>query len=145
MKIDLKDITKENLPDILNLKIAESQKGFVATNAKSLAQSKYYPSFVPLAIYNEEIPVGFVMYGVDDDDNTTWIIRMMIDERYQRCGYGKNALKIIIDRIVSETGCKEIFLSFEPHNDAARKLYESFGFADTGRIEEGEIVYKLIL
>jgi len=145
MNIELIEINKENLDAVLKLDIKKEQAGFVASNAKSIAQSKYYPGFIPLAVYDDEIPVGFVMYGLDDADNTMWIIRMMIDKNYQGKGMGKEALKKTLQRITSRNNCTEIFLSFEPENHIARKLYESFGFEDTGRIEEGEIVYKLKL
>lgn len=145
MNIELIEINKENLDAVLRLDIKKEQAGFVASNAKSIAQSKYHPGFVPLAIYDDEIPVGFVMYGLDDADNTMWIIRMMIDKNYQGKGMGKEALKKTLQCITSRNNCTEIFLSFEPENHIARKLYESFGFEDTGRVEEGEIVYKLKL
>lgn len=145
MNIELKEIDQKNLDTILRLDIKPEQAGFVASNAKSIAQSKYYPGFIPLAVYDDEIPVGFVMYGTDDTDDTIWIIRMMIDKNFQGKGLGKEALKKTLQRITSRNNCSEVFLSFEPENHIARKLYESFGFEDTGRIEEGEIVYKLKL
>jgi diamine N-acetyltransferase len=145
MNIELIEINKENLDAVLRLDIKKEQAGFVASNAKSIAQSKYHPGFVPLAVYDDEIPVGFVMYGLDDTDDTMWIIRMMIDKNFQGKGIGKEALKKTIQRITSRNNCTEVFLSFEPENHIAKKLYESFGFEDTGRIEEGEIVYKLKL
>lgn len=145
MNIELREIDQKNLDAVLRLDIKPEQAGFVASNAKSIAQSKYYPGFIPLAVYNDEIPVGFVMYGSDDTDNTMWIIRMMIDKKFQGNGFGREAMTKILEHITSRNNCSEIFLSFEPENHIARKLYESFGFEDTGRIEEGEIVYKLKL
>jgi diamine N-acetyltransferase len=145
MAIEIRDITKENLRSILRLDIKKEQAGFVASNAVSVAQSKFYPLWETYAFYNGNIPVGFVMFGPDEDDNTLWIIRMMIDKEYQGKGFGRQGLKLVLELIRSKYSVNEIYLSFEPHNDTARKLYESFGFEDTGRIEEGEIVYKLKL
>lgn len=145
MKIELKEVTAENLKKVANLKVRESQQDFVAPNAYSVAQSKFYPSWVCLAAYAGDEPVGFVMYGTDEDDNSLWIIRMMIDERFQGNGYGREILHAVVEHIKSRNYTKEIFLSFVPGNDMAKKLYESFGFSNTGRIEDGEIVYKLAL
>ena len=145
MKIELKEVTAENLRKIAALKVKPGQQNFVAPNAYSVAQSKFYPSWVCLAAYAGEVPVGFAMYGIDDDDNTLWIIRMMIDEEFQGKGYGRETLLALVEYIKSRNYVKEIFLSFVPGNDTAKKLYESFGFKDTGRFEQGEFVYKLEL
>jgi diamine N-acetyltransferase len=42
-----------------------------------------------------------------------------------------------------------VHLSYDPKNEAARKLYQSFGFVETGQFtddgEDAEVVAKLIL
>lgn len=35
------------------------------------------------------------------------------------------------------------WLSYEPENTAAKKLYHSFGFRETGEMDEGEIIAVL--
>ena len=145
MKITLKEVTAENFNRISKLKVKENQQNFVAPNAYSVAQSKFYPSWVCLAAYAGEVPVGFTMYGIEEEDNSLWIIRMMIDEEFQGKGYGRETLQAVVEYIKSRNYVKEIFLSFVPGNDTAKKLYESFGFKDTGRFEQGEFVYKLEL
>jgi len=145
MKIELKEVTAENFNRISKLKVKENQQNFVAPNAYSVAQSKFYPSWVCLAAYAGEVPVGFTMYGIEEEDNSLWIIRMMIDEEFQGKGYGRETLQAVVEYIKSRNYVKEIFLSFVPGNDTAKKLYESFGFKDTGRFEQGEFVYKLEL
>ena len=145
MNITLKEVTAENFIIISKLKVKESQQDFVAPNAYSVAQSKFYPTWVCLAAYAGEEPVGFAMYGIEEEDNSLWIIRMMIDEKFQGNGYGREILKEVVEHIKSRNLIEEIYLSFVPGNDAARKLYASHGFKDTGRVEQGEIVYRLQL
>ncbi|MBL8017990.1 MAG: GNAT family N-acetyltransferase [Ignavibacteria bacterium] len=145
MKIDLKEVTAANFNEISKLTVKESQSGFVAPNSYSVAQSKFYPSWVCLAAYAGDEPVGFSMYGVEDEDDSVWIIRMMIDESHQGKGYGRQLLEQTTGHIKNALSRSEIYLSFVPGNDTAKKLYESFGFKDTGRFEHGEIVYKLEL
>jgi diamine N-acetyltransferase len=145
MTIELKEVTAENFNKISKLKVKESQQDFVAPNAYSVAQSKFYPTWVCLAAYAGEVPVGFAMYGIEEDDNSLWIIRMMIDEKFQGNGYGREILREVVEHIKSRNLIEEIYLSFVPGNDTARKLYESHGFKDTGRVEQGEIVYRLQL
>jgi diamine N-acetyltransferase len=38
-----------------------------------------------------------------------------------------------------------VAISYEPGNDVARKLYASFGFYETGELDEGEVVALLRL
>ena len=44
-----------------------------------------------------------------------------------------------------QQGVTAVFLSFEPENKGAAALYRSVGFVDTGRVEYGEIVYRMDL
>jgi ribosomal protein S18 acetylase RimI-like enzyme len=43
--------------------------------------------------------VGFVMYGIDADDDNYWIYRLMIDARHQRKGYGRAAMTELLRRL----------------------------------------------
>lgn len=142
--ITLREVDSKNWYKLAKLKVAESQRSFVAQNAISLAQAKYEEGCTPLGIYFGEEPVGFLMYGHVDDGDEEWIIRLMVDERFQSRGYGRKAMEQLIERMRGEAGDKDIFLSFEPENDRGRKLYESMGFVPDGRVVDGEIVYKLM-
>lgn len=116
---------------------------YVASNAVSLAQSKIEPGWITKAIYHEDTMVGFTMYGFPEDEQIFAICRLMIDHRYQRQGFGRKALELIIEEMTKNEDCSEIYISFEPENLAAKKLYGELGFEDTGRIVEDEILYCL--
>jgi diamine N-acetyltransferase len=139
----LKEVDRHNFFDVIELKVAEEQKSFVATNLFSLAQAKAYPECQCLAIYHEEELVGFTMYCMDFDDKEYWIYRLMIDAKYQSKGYGKAAMEKLIERIKEDKDHQVIYLSFEPENDRAKELYEKLGFEADGRVIDGEIVYRL--
>lgn len=141
--IFLKEIDPKNFSDVINLKVAEDQKKFVASNVYSIAQAKVQPECIPLAIYDEETLVGFIMYCLDTDDKEYWIYRLMIDEKYQAKGFGREAMKQVIEKIREDNTHHIIYISFEQENNVAKKLYESFGFKPDGRIIDDEIVYCL--
>ena len=42
IEISLRPVTKENLEEVLELKVGEDQRGFVSTTAESLAQAYVY-------------------------------------------------------------------------------------------------------
>lgn len=146
MAITFRDVTKANWLECVRLKPRDDQKTFVAPNAFSLAESKYYPELVPLAIYADETMVGFLMWGPpdrEDNNGVYWIIRLMIDERYQGKGYGRDAMQQIITQLREKPDCMAIQLSYEPENLGAEILYNSLGFHKTGEILEGELVSRL--
>lgn len=141
--IEFREIDRHNFFDVIDLKVGDEQKSFVAPNVFSLAQAKAFPECVCLAICQDEVLVGFTMYCLDADDNEYWIYRLMIDAKYQAKGYGKAAMVKLIDRIKQDKEHKMIYLSFEPENVLARQLYEKLGFKADGRVVDGEVVYKL--
>lgn len=148
MSITLNEITKENYLQSIKLKVNPEQEGFVAPNVYSIAQSKFYSSWKPTAIYSGSDMVGFLMYGEDDvneGDGTIWIIRLMIDAKFQGKGFGKAAMIKLIEHIKTNYSQDELFVSFVSDNSGAKNLYEALGFENTGRVELGELVYKLKL
>ena len=143
--LSLVEIDRHNYLSILDLSVSEEQRSFVASNTYSLAQAFVQPECVPLALYAENKPVGFAMYCIDESDREYWIYRLMIDQRHQGRGYGRAAMLLLIDRIRSEMDEQRhrIYISFEPETEVAKSLYESLGFVPDGRVEYGEIVYRL--
>ena len=141
--IELRAIDRHNFYDIISLAVSESQKSFVASNLYSIAEAKVKPECVPLAAYEGSTPVGFVMYSIDEDDEEYWISRLMIDEKHQGKGYGRQILIKVIADIQADKNYNKMYISFEPDNAAARRLYESLGFRPDGRVIEGEEVYVL--
>ena len=94
-------------------------------------------------------------YGVDEsfDDppqiayRNYSIWRLMIDEKYQGHGYGKEAIRLALEFIRSfPCGKAEYcYLSYEPENVGAKRLYSKFGFIENGEMDGEEIVAVLKL
>jgi diamine N-acetyltransferase len=147
--VELRPITRAIWRESTRLEVAPDQATFVAANVFSLAQARYEPSWEPHAIYHAGEMVGFVMWGLDTDlperTDEWWIIRFMIDHRRQRQGLGRAAIRAAIAALSAKPDIKAIMLSLVPANQAAEGLYRSLGFESTGRIEEGEAVYRLPL
>ena len=96
--ITLKEITTENIDAVLALKVRDAQKGFVVSNAESLAKAYVYSKTAyPFAVYDDETLVGFIMMGYYKVKEYYTLWEFMIDERYQNKGYGRQALKLGID------------------------------------------------
>lgn len=146
MSISLRKITKDNFSDCVNLKVAEDQKYFVSTNVESIAQSKVYPHLIPLAIYDDEKLVGFTLHGKNPESKNYYIVRLMVDEKFQGRGFGKQATLKLIELMSEYEDCDAVYLFFVPENTGAERLYSNLGFERTGIIDEdNEIEMRLDL
>lgn len=142
--IYLADITPDNWR--LGLKVAESQKTYVANSAVLLARAYAYRDYRSRAfvIYNDETPVGMGLYYDCPELNSYDFSQIFIDERYQGCGYGKAAAKLVLDEMKSDGKYDKVVLCYIEGNDAAKRLYEQFGFMETGS-DEDEITMEMTL
>jgi diamine N-acetyltransferase len=144
MTVQLRPVTRDNFEECCDLEVSEKQRDFVSSNVFSLAESKFYPEFIPLAIYAGDTMVGFLMYGRDDlDGELVWtLLRLMVDRRYQRKGYGRAALELFIERMRLKPECKALHATVMPGNEIAQNLYASLGFVETGDVEDGDLVLR---
>lgn len=85
--------------------------------------------------------------GVSVEKDDQRIRRFMIGKRCRGRGCGREALKPALDFIRTRPrGKAELCrITCEPENAAARKLYASFGFGETGETCGNEIVAVLEL
>ena len=153
--INLRKINSDNIWKVIKLSVNEHQKSFVATNTESVLEAYATISdgkvALPYAIYNDDMPIGFIMfgYGTTADENRPRIAqgnyciwRFMIDSKYQGHGYGKDALNAALDYLRTMP-CGEAefcWLSYEPENVVAKALYTLAGFTENGEICGEEIV-----
>lgn len=145
MTVRLERITRHNWREAINLRVADDQRYFVASNLYSIAEAGVYADeLTACAVYDDDTMVGFTMYGWDDEDYGGYaIIRLMVDQRYQGKGYGRAAMVEVLRALREKPDCDKVYISFEPENHVARSLYASLGFVDDGRIVDGEVVYRL--
>ncbi len=152
--LEFREITFDNLSEIIRLQVCDGQQGFVSSNAKSICEAYIAVSnssvAKPFGIYNGNEAVGFIMFGygrLDEEDpaiadNNYCLWKLMIDEKHQRKGYGMMAMRL------AEKYMKESFLgkanycwvSYEAENVVAKELYQKCGYVENGEICGGEIV-----
>lgn len=153
--LTIQPVTKDNWRELIKLKVREDQASFVASNLYSIAEAQFVVDdderghwiLSAFGIYNRETPVGFFMYGLNYElpKMQAFISRLMVDENYQRKGYGKFGLEKMIETFRADVRVKAVGISYEPENEVARHLYASYGFVETGEIAEGEVVAWLKL
>ncbi len=153
--IRFEEITNKNIWKVCALEPFENQKDFVAENIQSLAEAfatrNEGNNALPLAVYYDDVLVGFVMIGKGTVGNaeesdlikenySLW--RLMIDKRYQGQGLGKQTMDAVIAliRTFPFGEAKKVWLSYEPENTRARAIYQRYGFVENGEMCGNEIV-----
>jgi diamine N-acetyltransferase len=138
----LQDLTPQNWHNCIGLRPHPDQEAFVESNLYSIAQSKVEAFWVPQAIYANTTMVGFVMHGKIAEGEYE-IGRIMIDQHFQRRGYARAAMELVIERLRGLSDCMVIKLSHVPGNTIAARLYTSLGFTYTGEFWGDEPVLQL--
>jgi len=145
MGILLKQVTKENWYECNSLEVYEEQEGIVAPNYNSIIISLLYDNWHSKCIYEDDVLIGFLLYGIEEDTGKPMLLRYMVDKKFQGKGLGKKALLKLLDLIKIEYGNIKFYTTVSPKNVSAEKLYESVGFEKNGEImwDENVMVIQL--
>lgn len=144
MTVSLREITADTLTAILQLKVADQQKGLVADNAKSIAQSHFEPLSWFRGVYADDEAVGFVLLLAPKDEPIWYVWRLMIDADAQGKGYGRAAMELVIDG-ARKSARERVVLSHQELPGHAGPFYAALGFEPTGEVDDGEVVVELKL
>ena len=144
-EIRLVCVTEANRALVASLELAPEQIDLVASNADSLHEAESDRDARPRVVMAGDRVVGFLMYEAPQDDDEARIYRFMIDRIWQGKGYGKAALREVLDEIRRLGHIRHVSICYEPDNDAARQLYRAAGFVEEGLDEDGEMIADLAL
>ena len=138
----LRPLTEENRPALEALRVATAQRAFVSSVTDSLAEAERYADANPLVfgLYDRETPVGFVMIAdeVDDPDYIAHFLwKLLIDERFQRRGFGTAALDLVAAYFRSK-GAPTMWTSTGEGEGNPIPFYERYGFVRDGVHEDDD-------
>ncbi|WP_025785384.1 N-acetyltransferase [Sporosarcina sp. D27] len=146
MNYDIRHVSETNRREMLALRVAENQRGFIETIEECLAEAAQWKEFRPVGLYVDNVPVGFAMYGSLKDSqggNNLWIDRMLIDEQFQSRGFGRVFMGLLMERVLKEYGEQPVYLSVYKDNRGAVHLYETLGFISIGEYDtDGEEIMR---
>jgi diamine N-acetyltransferase len=146
-RVTLREVTRENLREVLLLEVAPEQKGFVASNAISIAQAHFYPEVAWFrAIYANDTPVGFLMLEDSPGAPEVFLWRFMIDRRFQNHGFGGRAIELVLEHVRAREGTSALTLSHVPGEGSPGPFYQRLGFVYTGEKDpDGELLMRMEL
>lgn len=129
------------------LSVREDQKRYVAQPAVIMARAWAYREQRSQVMYvcdGEEI-VGMIMWHDWPEGEAYILSELIIDQRYQRKGYGRWAVEQLLNMLRADGRYKRVVLCYVDGDEAARSLYEKYGFVRTWDDDEDELGMALEL
>jgi len=142
--IELRTISEENFKECLHLQASVENEDFVDPVVYSLAEAwLYFQDTRPFAIYSDDTIVGFVSMYVGEDNYQ--IINFLIDDAFQRKGFGAKAAKLCIEYLQREFSARRISAPVKIEHIAAQEFWIKQGFCLSDTIEDGYVFMRLYL
>jgi diamine N-acetyltransferase len=128
-KIVLEALDVNNWQKICNLSVTDEQKTFFPIpNVYWIGISRYEEKTELFAIKADDEYVGLIGGGFDEDGITGYINPIMIDQHFQKNGYGKQAVQLIFKHLQKNLHVDKINMGHRKINNVSGHLFESFGF-----------------
>ncbi|MFC3686976.1 GNAT family N-acetyltransferase [Aquipuribacter hungaricus] len=147
MTLRLAELTPENLPAAVRLRLAPGQERFVAPVVESVAEAYVTPTAWPRVVLDDDEVVGFVMANFDPDHELpefrAGVWRLSVAAGAQGRGVGRFA----VDQVAAEArrrGVRRITVLWEQGEGGPEGFYLRLGFVVTGELS-GETVGTLEL
>ena len=142
MQISIRPVTTDLEQRVSALRVADKQEHFIESVEECLQEAAQLALWHPVALAAQGELIGFAMYGrFPQEGGRVWLDRFLIDRDYQGKGFGKAAFSAVLEHLVREYQCPEIYLSLYPENTVAMRMYEKFGFQPNGETDiNGETV-----
>ena len=140
--VTLREITFDTVRAIIALDPGALRRPYVAPNAVSLAEAHFNPGAWARAVYDCETPVGLVLVidsarpgavsrsPTQAGDILLW--RFMLDQRYQRQGFGRCALDLTRTHFRARPGARRFVSSYVSGEFGPEDFYLRYGFQKTG-------------
>ena len=148
--VSLRPLSESNRQAVEALRVSPSQEQFVSSVADSLREAAEHPDAHALywAVHADDTPVGFVMIA-DEVESPEYIPqylwKLLIDERYQRQGFGTATLDLIVEYFRGRPGVEVLNTSAGQGDGSPITFYEHYGFERTGEVRFDEVMLRLKL
>jgi diamine N-acetyltransferase len=156
-RVRLSDIvTSEDRAAVMALRLGPGQDQYLDSMEEILEEADREQRAMPRqwAVHDAETGelVGFTMISdgipqpMDDDlVGPYYLWKLLIDEPFQRRGYGAATIDAVVAYLGTRPGADVLYTSCADGAGSPRGFYLRYGFADTGRVIWGENVLALDL
>ena len=148
--VSLRPLSDSNRRAVEALRVSPSQEQFVSSVADSLREAAEHPDAHALywAVHVEDTPVGFVMIAdevASPEYIPHYLWKLLIEERYQRRGFGTATLDLIVEYFRGRPGVEVLNTSAGEGDGSPIGFYQRYGFERTGEIQFDEVMLRLKL
>lgn len=144
--VSLRPLSESNREAVDALRVSPGQERFVSGVAESLVEAAEHPDARALCwvVHAEDTPVGFVMIA-DEVGSPEYIPhylwKLLIDERYQRQGFGTATLDLIVEYFRGRPEVEALTTSAAQGDGSPIAFYERYGFEQTGEVSSDDEVF----
>lgn len=145
--IRLELVNKDNFDQVLDLEVAPKDQRQVASVEYSLAQAWLYrdsEDLFPYAVKSGQLTVGFLLLSYQPMENSYYIWRLLIDQKYQNQSFGKEVIRQVLQRARDDQQCHKVTVNYVIGNHKMRYILEKFGFQPVG-LDGQEMKMELIV
>lgn len=145
--IRLELVNKDNFDQVLDLEVAPKDQRRVASVEYSLAQAWLYrdsEDLFPYAVKSGQLTVGFLLLSYHPMENSYYIWRLLIDQKYQNQRFGKEVIRQVLQRARDDQQCHKVTVNYVIGNHKMRYILEKFGFQPVG-LDGQEMKMELIV
>ncbi|WP_312247990.1 GNAT family protein [Streptococcus parasuis] len=145
--IRLELVNKDNFDQVLDLEVAPKDQRRVASVEYSLAQAWLYRDsevLFPYAVKSGQLIVGFLLLSYQHMENSYYIWRLLIDQKYQNQSFGKEVIRQVLQRARDDQQCHKVTVNYVIGNHKMRYILEKFGFQPVG-LDGQEMKMELIV
>lgn len=144
-RLTLRTIDPENWR--VRLSVREDQRHDVSDQWGILARAYAYRDLRSHALHIVlgDTPIGMLLCHDWPDGSCNILSQFFIDQRWQGRGYGYAAMQLVLEALRRDGRYGRVELCYCEGDEAAKCLYEEWGFTHTGVVDEGEIDMALDL
>jgi diamine N-acetyltransferase len=143
-RLTLVAVSDANWREIADVAPRDDQRAFVPPSAaRYLLLSSREEVWHSLGVRADDLVVGHVMWGWDDDDQMPWIGGVLVDGAEQGRGVGRAAMVTLLRWLFERPDTHAVRLSYQPENVAARAMYVDLGFVESDIFVDDEIMAEL--
>ena len=137
--LKLIEVNEGNWMDAVKLRVREEQRGYLDSALGILARGYVYRGSRArvLGVAEGGTLIGLALVKDLDEEPACYDLQQfMIDARFQGRGCGTEALRLIVASLERERKYDCVEVCVKKEDAAALRVYEKFGFVDTGYVDE---------
>lgn len=134
--MEFREVTLENLSELIALEVSKEQRGLVADNLYTIAQVSLVPDSYCRGVYANQEPVAF--FAVQWEPGHFYIWRFMVGAKHQGKGFGSQMMAKLLNEIFSDPAVELVDLGVQRRSGSAEPFYLKCGFIATEQESHGD-------